>query len=135
MLEHYVQEEAGTRIDAERERSKKAEELFKHHTEAVAMFLNELYAIMVDPVETKDATVAEIKDALLDAAKRHREQLAESAALRTCIVELEADKVRLDWLEAPATIEDTAHRLSEVQKRLWKDARSVRSAIDSEINK
>lgn len=46
------------------------------HTAAVSDFLNELYAIMVDPCVEGTITVAEIKKALIDAALSQREVLA-----------------------------------------------------------
>ena len=46
---------------------------FVAHTEAVGDFLNELYAVMVDPLAEGTITVAEMKDALLKAAIRDRD--------------------------------------------------------------
>jgi hypothetical protein len=51
--------------------------IFEMHTKAVAEFLNELYAIMVDPVAEGPINVADIKKALIEAAKRDREKAHE----------------------------------------------------------
>ena len=53
-------------------------ELFQEHTDAVAQFLNELYAIMVDPLADGVRTVADTMEALRAAALKSREQAAMS---------------------------------------------------------
>ncbi len=52
------------------------------HTEHVKDFLNELYATMIDPCAEGSRTVTEMKQALLEAARRDRELLA-SRSLET----------------------------------------------------
>jgi hypothetical protein len=49
------------------------EKRFDNHTESVAAFLNELWAIMVDPLAEGTRTVAETMDGLRKAALRERE--------------------------------------------------------------
>ena len=53
---------------------------FRAHIEAVAVFLNELYTIMVDPCADGTISVSEIKIALINAALRDRD-IAERGAL------------------------------------------------------
>ncbi len=56
---------------------------FEKHTTAVAEFLNELYAIMVDPCATGTTTVKEMQAALLAAALRQREAVGGDAVRET----------------------------------------------------
>jgi hypothetical protein len=55
------------------------EDRFASHTKLVADFLNELYAIMVDPCAEGVITVAEMQKALVEAAKRDREVAQDEA--------------------------------------------------------
>lgn len=50
-----------------------ADQKFKEHTTAVALFINELYAIMVDPCAEGILPVNECQEALIKAALRDRE--------------------------------------------------------------
>src|SRR5258705_13701026 len=52
---------------------REAEQRFKAHTEAIMIFLNELYGIMVDPCAEGVIKVQDMKDALIKAALRDRE--------------------------------------------------------------
>jgi CII-binding regulator of phage lambda lysogenization HflD len=49
------------------------EEKFEQHTKHVSEFLREMYAVMIDPLDSSDLKVAEMTATLLDAAKRDRE--------------------------------------------------------------
>jgi hypothetical protein len=77
--------------------------LFEQHTRAVADFLNELYAIMVDPCAEGSITVDAMKKALIDAAIRDRDRAEADAALRSRIERLEG---ALRWLleNQPGTV-------------------------------
>lgn len=78
------------------ERVKGMEERFKLHTEAVGQFLNDLYAIMVDPCAVGAISVTDMKSALLQAATRDRE----AEHLRATAAESgREDGERLDWYE------------------------------------
>ncbi len=58
---------------------KHLQERFANHTNAVADFLNELYAIMVDPCAEGTTSVEDVKAALKAAALRDRERSASPA--------------------------------------------------------
>lgn len=62
LIEKAIQE----RVNAQTSR-------FLAHTTAVTNFLNELYAIMVDPCAEGSISVAEMQKAMLEAARRDRE--------------------------------------------------------------
>ena len=49
--------------------------VFQEHTKAVAQFLNDLYATMIDPCAEGTIKVADMQAALLKAAREHRDQL------------------------------------------------------------
>lgn len=55
----------------------------------------------------------------------------EATQLRARVTELEQDKVRLDWLDEPPSVEETSARLSVVHNRLVIEARSIRATIDA----
>lgn len=74
--------EAAAAIDAQ-------EDKFTAHTIAVREFLNELYAVMVDPLTEGTITVAEMKQDLLSAAIRDRDQAAALDAFPQPVAELE----------------------------------------------
>lgn len=57
------------------------EEKFKSHTKAVQEFLNEAYAIMVDPLADGTLKVAETTAAILKNARADRNTIAEQAKL------------------------------------------------------
>lgn len=59
-----------------------ADRRFAAHTSAVSDFLNELYAVMVDPCAEGTIAVDEMKRALLAAAVRDREAESQLTALR-----------------------------------------------------
>jgi hypothetical protein len=69
-----------------------ANALFSTHTKAVGAFLNELYAIMVDPLADGTMEVSEIRAALLKAANEGRELAAADEGKK--------DSLRLDWVLA-----------------------------------
>lgn len=65
-------------IDITLEHQKKAddaEKKFEEHTKHVADFLNELYAIMVDPLADGEIKVADMTKALREAALQSREEM------------------------------------------------------------
>ncbi len=66
---------------------KHLQERFANHTSAVADFLNELYAIMVDPCAEGATSVEDVKAALKAAALRDRERLASPAATHHFAIE------------------------------------------------
>lgn len=70
------------------------DEQFKAHTEAVADFLNELYAIMVDPCAEGTITVAEMKDALIKAAIRDRDAAASAPRAPVPVEPLDLDPIK-----------------------------------------
>lgn len=63
--------QANRNLEARRE----AEAKFQSHLDAVGEFLTELYAVMVDPLEDNPLTVKTVKEELLAAARKQREQL------------------------------------------------------------
>lgn len=69
-----------------------AKALFERHTVAVAAFLNELYAISVDPLADDKTEVSEIKSALLAAASRDRELRDAVAALHQKVAALTKER-------------------------------------------
>lgn len=58
-----------------------ANALFDKHTKAVEEFLNELYALSVDPLADGKIAVSEMRKALLEAAIRNRDLRAQIARL------------------------------------------------------
>lgn len=80
---------------------------FQAHTKAVSKFMNELYAIMVDPCAEGEITVAEMRDSLIKAALRDREranapqdfQAGLEAAAKVC----EAQAIHWDNFLQPPT--------------------------------
>jgi hypothetical protein len=70
----------------------------RNHTEAVAQFLNELYAVMVDPCAEGTISVAEMRKALLNAAKRDRD-FAHSFEFTALLQAADAGLKR--WAEKP----------------------------------
>jgi len=55
---------------------------FLSHTEAVARFVAEMYAIMIDPLESADQDVKDTCAALIEQAKQDRESLREFHELK-----------------------------------------------------
>jgi hypothetical protein len=84
------------------------QERFEKHTQAVADFLNELYAVMVDPCAEGTIAVDEMKAALLAAAIRDRDTSEKLAATHAAIRAL-----RDQWESEIATcdVEDCVHCL------------------------
>lgn len=64
LRERIVELEAQLRI---------ANDRFEAHTKHVSAFLSEMYAVMIDPLDSSGLKVAEMTATLLDAAKRDRE--------------------------------------------------------------
>lgn len=71
------------------------DDVFAKHTAAVSEFLNELYAIMVDPCAEGTMTVTDMKAAIIKAALRDRDVAAQNAAkdegrelLKACLEQL-----------------------------------------------
>ena len=56
---------------------KTSEAKFEAHTEAVGRFVAELYAIMIDPLESAEQNVKDTCVALIEQAKQDRESLRE----------------------------------------------------------
>lgn len=108
--------------------SQNAEHLatFTRHTEAVKEFLNELYAIMVDPCTEGSITVSEIKEALIKAAIRDRDTTAEHLAT---IGQLQGQVAMLvDALETCKTFEAVMNWEKDIQSY---DREKVKQAISS----
>lgn len=56
---------------------------FKAHTEAVGRFVAEMYAIMIDPLESAEQNAKDTCVALIEQAKQDRESLRELHELKT----------------------------------------------------
>lgn len=65
-----------------------AQRVFNAHVEAVGEFLNDLYAIMVDPLADGYASVGQMKDAIREAALRDRDTAAKFEALERQVAHL-----------------------------------------------
>jgi hypothetical protein len=63
--------------DAMRDRDR-IRDAFARHREAVALFLNELYATMVDPCAEGEMKVADMQQALIQAARDNRQALSDA---------------------------------------------------------
>lgn len=92
---------------AERERDD-AKSLFERHTKAVGEFMNELYALAIDPLEDGKMEVSEMKSRLLKAAKYDR-TLCESVAE----LERERDGLRADGVIACRLLVHCFRRLGD----------------------
>ncbi len=62
------------------------DERFVAYTKVVSEFLNDLYAIMIDPLAEGEIKVTNMADQILEQAKKDRESLAEIFGLRICSV-------------------------------------------------
>jgi len=82
-------------------------DLFERHTKAVADFLNELYAIAVDPLSDGTKEVSEIRTELLGAVTRDRDLRARingaNALLAKCFDHLGNEIKRMTLNESAAT--------------------------------
>ena len=79
---------------------------FLAHAKWVSEFLNELYAIMIDPLAEGEIKVGAMTDQLLEQAKRDRESLADLAQIRSQLEEAEkrAEAGFIDGLKTAAGI-------------------------------
>ncbi len=69
-----LDEELRAQLTAAEQARAQAEQRFAVHTDAVSAYLNELYAIMVDPLADGEITVTEMRAAILKAAIRDRDR-------------------------------------------------------------
>ncbi len=91
------------------------EATFDRHTTAVADFLREMYATMIDPIEDGPENVREMCDALLTAAREQRQKFAEARFSRP--VPLTIDEL-LHGIDKPSE-ERPARETVWLVERLW----------------
>ena len=74
-------------------RAQRAEAELADHRKHVGAFLNDLYAMLIDPCATKDMTVTDCCERLLSGAEAQRQYIADQdaalSALRSRVAELE----------------------------------------------
>lgn len=120
-------------LDAARKR-------FDDHTGHVQAFLQEIWAVMVDPIEDGSGNVAETCKTLLEAARRSRQD-ADDARQRE--EELGKDRDRLDWLVGSPQRHVSKQRYDKEEFWTayfhssplcdWNTCHSAREAIDAAI--
>lgn len=93
-----------------------AEWKFTRHTEHVQLFLSEMYATMIDPVEESNLKVGDLCDLLL---KRATDDQQATHDLEELVAQLKAENLRL---KAPVSDEE------------WYDAVMVGSTILAHVN-
>ena len=117
-------------------RAQRAEAELADHRKHVGAFLNDLYAMLIDPCATKDMTVTDCCERLLSGAEAQRQYIADQdaalSALRSRVAELEGAlrPFQRTWIEAvpglygdddPVTIYVSARDLRNARAALTKE--------------